>query len=142
MTFAVARSSTVAGLMLPIAVDTASAPHVVVAEVGITVPAAPGMLLDVTSKVQVANYTTYLTMVAGFVQAVSDSGRVYKLSTAMGENVEPRPDRKYYCDIQLGKFLVPSAGVWTLQHILYAASSAAVEGDNIDVKFADIQVLV
>src|SRR4051812_36991618 len=126
MTFAVARSSTVAGLLLPITVDTASAPHVVVAEVGITVPVSVGAMLDVTSKVQVANYTTYLVMVAGYVQAVSASGKVYKLSAAMGENVEPRPDRKYYCDIQLGKFLVLSAGAWTLQHVLYAASSAAV----------------
>jgi len=135
------RNTTVVENALPIAGDTPTAIRVVVAQ--LLLPALHGDYVDISSKVEVANHNSYLVMVAGYLQAVDPNGKALPaISRPMGENVAPPATRKYYCDIQLAKFSVPFDGMWTFQHVLYAASTAYVPGDQIDVNFLDIQAAV
>ena len=141
MTVSTYRNTTVVGNALPVAGDTPTAIRVVVAQ--LVLPALHGDYVDISSKVEVANHNSYLVMVAGYLQAIDPNGKALPaISRPMGENVAPPSTRKYYCDIQLSKFSPNTDGAWTFQHILYAASTAYVPGDQVDVNFLDIQAAV
>jgi hypothetical protein len=74
------------------------------------------------SKIQAADELPYGLMYAGYLR-YRYGASVVQISTAQGINILDRKDH-YGIDHQLAMFTAPSGGTYTVEHIIYAGSTA------------------
>lgn len=127
-----------------IATTTPGSPRVVAARLKLG-PLTPGVVVLLSSKVQVRVDMTYATMVAGYLRVVKDGvpldGEIATdpdvITAPMGENRWSMPHYKE--DSRVCPFVPAAAGDYVIEHVIYGASSAwtGIAADRLALVYCD-----
>jgi hypothetical protein len=135
------RNSTLAAARSPL---TKTGPYVLTVAAKTTLDLQAGAVVLFWSKVQASVGMDYNTMYAGFLRLRSGTA-VRALTTAEGVNILGH-DQHYGIDHHLAVFTAPAAGAYTVEHVVYAASSAYNPANSaseyLGLKYCDQDALV